>query len=74
MGEGGIAAAVGNALFAATGRRLRELPFRLEWLDSGRMEPRKARVLLLDTRSYGGRSTSSRRLPGAVIDGMRYVL
>ena len=30
--------------------------------------------LLLDTGSYGGRSTTSRRLPGALVDGMRFVL
>ncbi len=30
--------------------------------------------LLLDKQTYGGRSTSSRRLPGALIDGMKYVL
>ncbi|MGI9644129.1 MAG: metallopeptidase TldD-related protein [Ilumatobacteraceae bacterium] len=65
MEDGEIVAPVNVLRFDDTAYHL--LGDRLEGLTD---EPE----LLLDKLSYGGRSTSSRRLPGALIDGMRYVL
>jgi hypothetical protein len=34
----------------------------------------RQRELLLDPSTYGGRSTSSARLPGALLNGLRFTL